>query len=238
VLSKNTIKRITRLGQKKYRSSEGLFVAEGVKVIRELLDSSLELEELYCLDVALFNHPKGVLISAKELKSISFLRTPQKALAVFKIPKNPTTDDKGLTIALDNVRDPGNLGTIIRLCDWFGVGSLICSEGTVDCYNPKVVQATMGSLARVEVIYTDLKSYIENSARETYGTFMEGDNIYKSKVAQEAIIVMGNEANGITQEVAQLLKNKISIPRFGPHKATDSLNVAMATSICLSEFRR
>ena len=136
------------------------------------------------------------------------------------------------------MRDPGNLGTIIRLCDWFGVTSLICSEGTVDCYNPKVVQATMGSLARVEVIYTDLKSYIENSTRETYGTFMEGENIYESEVATQAIIVMGNEANGITQDITQILKNKISIPRFGSQKVTESLNVAMATSIFLSEFRR
>jgi len=136
------------------------------------------------------------------------------------------------------VGDPGNLGTIIRLCDWFGIETLICSEGTVDCYNPKTVQATMGSIARVGVIYTDLPLYLEKSNRETYGTFMKGTNVYESQLSKEAIIVMGNEANGITPEVEQFVKNKIAIPRFGPHKETESLNVAMATSIFLSEFRR
>lgn len=132
MLSKSTIKRITKLGQKKYRNTEGLFVAEGVKVINELLNSSIELKELYCTEEAHFVNHTGTEVTLKELKSISFLTTPQKALAVFKIPEEKSSNDNGLTVALDNLRDPGNLGTIIRLCDWFGVEELICSEGTVD----------------------------------------------------------------------------------------------------------
>ncbi len=238
MLSKNTIKRITRLAQKKYRMADGLFVAEGVKVIQELLNSTLELEELYSIEEGLFDNPKCILISSKELKSISFLSTPQKTLALFKTPKPQEIADEGLTVALDNVRDPGNLGTIIRLCDWFGIPTLICSEGTVDCYNPKVVQATMGSIARVDVVYTHLPEYLKNTQRTIYGTFMNGINVYESTLSKDAILIMGNEANGITQEVSEQVQNRISIPRFGPHKVTESLNVAMATSIFLSEFRR
>lgn len=238
MLSKNTIKRITRLGQKKYRTTQGLFVAEGVKVIQELLDSTIKLRELFVIEEMLFENHQGILISGRELKSISFLTTPQKALAVFEIPSFRERKNKGLTIALDNLRDPGNMGTIIRLCDWFGVEELICSEGTVDCYNPKVIQATMGSIARVRVVYTHLTQYLKEATRETYGTFMDGENVYKTVLPQEAIIVMGNEANGITEAVSALLKRQISIPRFGTLKATESLNVAMATSIFLSEFRR
>ena len=171
-------------------------------------------------------------------QSISFLTTPQKALAVFKIPEEKSSNDNGLTVALDNLRDPGNLGTIIRLCDWFGVEELICSEGTVDCYNPKVIQATMGSVARVNIRYVDLPRYIRETQRDVYGTFMEGSNVYELNLPQEAVLVMGNEANGITQEISELLKNRLTIPRFGTVKATESLNVAMATSIFLSEFKR
>lgn len=238
MLSKNTIKRITRLGQKKYRTADGLFVAEGLKVIQELLDSPLELQELYGVDGAFENNSSCIPITSKELQRISFLSTPQKALAVFKTPVVQPPIDSGLTVALDTVRDPGNLGTIIRLCDWFGVSQLICSHGTVDCYNPKVVQATMGSIARVGVVYTDLAAYLEQSTRPSFGTFMDGQNVYETSLPQEGIIVMGNEANGITAAVAALVNQKLAIPRFGPTKTTESLNVAMATSIFLSEFRR
>ena len=238
MLSKSTIKRITKLGQKKNRNTEGIFVAEGVKVINELLNSSIELKELYCTEEAHFVNHTGTEVTLKELKSISFLTTPQKALAVFKIPEEKSSNDNGLTVALDNLRDPGNLGTIIRLCDWFGVEELICSEGTVDCYNPKVIQATMGSVARVNIRYVDLPRYIREAQRDVYGTFMEGSNVYELNLPQEAVLVMGNEANGITQEISELLKNRLTIPRFGTVKATESLNVAMATSIFLSEFKR
>ncbi len=238
MLSKNTIKRITRLGQKKYRTNEGVFVAEGVKVIQELINSHVSLKELYSLEDIYFDGCDSEVVTQHELKKISFLTTPQKALALFEIPKEVISADSGLTVALDNVRDPGNLGTIIRLCDWFGVAELICSEGTVDCFNPKVIQATMGSISRVKVIYTDIPTYLKNSSRTTYGTFMDGDSVYKTALMQEGILVMGNEGKGITEEVARIVEKRLSIPRFGKLQATESLNVAMATSVFLSEFRR
>ena len=145
--------------------------------------------------------------------------------------------EKGLILALDDVRDPGNLGTIIRLCDWFGIEQLVCSNETVDCYNPKVVQATMGSLTRVKVLYTDLNQFIAETSLPTFGTFMDGESIYKASLPGEGVIIMGNEANGISKDIQDLVHSKIGIPRFGNLKATESLNVAAATAIILSAFR-
>src|SRR5690606_9323670 len=147
-------------------------------------------------------------------------------------------NNTGLTVVLDNVRDPGNMGTIIRLCDWFGIKQLVCSESSVDIYNPKVVQATMGSIARVNVIYADLGAFLKDSAVPVYGTFMEGENIYTQKLPESGIIVMGNEANGIAPDIEALVSHKIAIPRFGDLQETESLNVATAAAIILSEFRR
>jgi len=245
VVSKNTIKRITSLGQKKYRQRERIFVAEGIKVINELLLSDLELVELYAEDVSAFakalpNNNLAVVaqVNAVALKKITFLKTAQKAVATFKMPKTAHIDRYGLTLVLDDVRDPGNLGTIIRLCDWFGIKQLVCSIGTVDCYNPKVVQATMGSLTRVDVIYANLEEYLKNDTRKVFGTFMDGTNIYGTSLPTEGIIIMGNEANGISQEIETLVSDRLAIPRFGEVQATESLNVATATAICLSEFKR
>jgi len=242
VVSKNTIKRITSLNQKKYRNREGIFVAEGVKVITELLSSSLELVALYGERDSAFakalqkkHTSKLEEASPAELKKISFLKTPQKAVALFKIPEQKVVDRSGLTLLLDDVRDPGNLGTIIRLCDWFGIKQLICSLQTVDCYNPKVVQATMGSLTRVDIIYTDLQRYLEAEERPVYGTFMDGENIYGSTLSQEAVIIMGNEANGISSVIERYVTSRVAIPRFGSEQVTESLNVATAAAICLSE---
>lgn len=245
VVSKNTIKRITSLSQKKYRNREGIFIAEGVKVITELLASTFELVELYVESNTAFakavqNQKISKLeeVSPLDLKKLTFLKTPQTAVAIFKIPKSPTIKRSGLTLMLDDVRDPGNLGTIIRLCDWFGVSQLICSSQTVDCYNPKVVQATMGSLTRVDIIYADLQKYLEPENRPVYGTFMDGENIYKSILPQEAVIIMGNEANGISPVIESLVTVRTAIPRFGLAQATESLNVATAAAISLSEFKR
>jgi TrmH family RNA methyltransferase len=143
-----------------------------------------------------------------------------------------------LIVALDSVRDPGNLGTIMRLCDWFGIEQLICSKETVDIYNPKVVQATMGSIARVHVSYVDLNDFLTTTTLPVFGTFMNGENIYTTALPQEGIIVMGNEANGIAPELEKIIKNRLTIPRFGTIQKTESLNVATATAIVLSEFRR
>ena len=240
MVSKNQIKLITSLQQKKQRISHQLFFAEGIKVIQELLDSNFELVNLYTTqnDFNEVAESKKVLIEESDLKKITALASPNSCLAVFKIPSEKKIIKSGLILALDAVRDPGNLGTILRLCDWFGIHQLICSKDAVDIYNPKVVQATMGSIARVNVNYVDLEQYITDSNLPVFGTFMDGDNIYKTQLPQEGMIVMGNEANGISIGIEKLISNRLTIPRFGMLQKTESLNVATATAIVLSEFRR
>ncbi|WP_136480023.1 TrmH family RNA methyltransferase [Cognatitamlana onchidii] len=238
MLSKSQIKLITSLKHKKYRQQHALFVAEGVKTISELLDSNLELKVLYTTDPFNIDAKKEVLISENELKRISFLTTPNKALAIFKIPGFKEIDDTRHIIALDSIRDPGNLGTIIRLCDWFGVEHLLCSKETVDCYNPKVIQATMGSITRVNIVYLDLEAFLKSYDGPIYGTYMDGQNVYKQSLPEKGIVVMGNEANGISKTITRLVTHKVAIPRFGDVQATESLNVATAAAVILSEFKR
>ena len=240
MVSKNQLKLITGLQQKKYRYANKLFFAEGVKGIQELLDSNFELEQLYTTkdDFIKVGKELKTIISDDELKKMSALTTSNSCLAVFKIPAEKPILETGLILALDSIRDPGNLGTIIRLCDWFGVNQLVCSNETVDVYNPKVVQATMGSIARVNVSYVDLKAFLVLTKLPIYGTFMNGENIYKSKLRQKGIIIMGNEANGISSEIEELIQNRLTIPRFGDAQKAESLNVATATAIVLSEFRQ
>lgn len=236
MLSKNQIKLITSLKQKKYRIQHGFFVVEGVKTIKELLQARFELHALYTTET--FDVEREILISENDLKRISFLTTPNKALAVFKMPHSKPVDKTGLIVVLDDLRDPGNLGTIIRLCDWFGVKDLVCSEGTVDCFNPKVVQASMGSITRVNVSYVNLMDFLKDQEAPVFGTYMAGENVYKKPLPKKAILVMGNEANGISDTIEAFINEKITIPRFGDLQATESLNVATATAILLSEFRR
>jgi TrmH family RNA methyltransferase len=240
MVSKNQIKTITGLQQKKFRKEHKLFFAEGIKVVQELLNSDFELHHLYTTG-ELFAGVSGLkitVVTPDELKKISALTTPQACLALFVIPNDKPLVTTGLTVALDDVRDPGNLGTIIRLCDWFGITQLVCSEQCVDAYNPKVVQATMGSLARVNVVYTNLTEYLTETQLPVFGTFMDGSNIYKETLPQDGIIIMGNEANGISAEAEKLATQRIAIPRFGNLQQTESLNVATAAAIILSEFRR
>jgi TrmH family RNA methyltransferase len=240
MVSKNQIKRITSLLQKKYRKQEQLFFVEGVKGVQELLDSNFELVELFTTNSELFSVDKSKVyaITESELLKISALTTPNTCLALFKIPAAVSFEEKGLLVALDDVRDPGNLGTIIRLCDWFGIKTLFCSEESVDVYNPKVVQATMGSISRVNVVYGNLEKFLSETKLPVFGTFMDGKNIYKETLPNEGIIVMGNEANGISKAIENLVSERIAIPRFGDLQATESLNVATATAIILSEFKR
>ncbi|PWH81657.1 RNA methyltransferase [Algibacter marinivivus] len=238
MLSKSQIKLITSLKQKKYRQQHGFFVVEGVKTIKELLQSDLELYKLYTTETFNIDAKNEVVISNSDLKRISFLVTPNTALAIFKIPNKKSIDTSGLIVALDDVRDPGNLGTIIRLCDWFGVKELVCSKKTVDCYNPKVIQATMGSITRVNITYVDLMLFLEESKTPVFGAFMEGKNVYNKTMPKQSVLVMGNEANGISKDVEAVITEKIAIPRFGDLQATESLNVASATAILLSEFKR
>ncbi len=238
MLSKSQIKLITSLKQKKYRQQFGFFVVEGVKTIRELLQSDLELHKLYATASFNIDAKDEVIISDSDLKRISFLTTPNKALAIFKIPESKPIDNSGLIVALDSIRDPGNLGTIIRLCDWFGVKELICSKETVDCFNPKVIQATMGSITRVNVSYMNLVPFLRGIETSVFGAFMEGENVYHKTLPKTGVLVMGNEANGVSKEVEAVITEKMSIPRFGDLQATESLNVATATAILLSEFSR
>lgn len=240
MLSKSQIKLITGLQQKKYRKQHNLFFAEGIKTVGELLNSDLELHHLYTTENVFgqVDNSKITIITQAELEKISALSTPNTCLALFSIPKQKNIIGEGLIMALDEVRDPGNLGTIIRLCDWFGINQLVCSEASADIYNPKVVMATMGSLARVRVVYTHLGKFIEETGLPVYGTFMDGDNIYTQSLPESGIIVMGNEANGISAEIEKLCTQRIAIPRFGTLQETESLNVATASAIILSEFRR
>ncbi|WP_417358877.1 TrmH family RNA methyltransferase [Galbibacter sp.] len=238
MVSKNELKLITSLHQKKYRNKHQLFIAEGAKGVLELLDSELQPYKIFkTRDIDGLPLDKTVQISAGEMKKLSSLKTPSEVLAVFHMPEEKNEKGEGLILALDDVRDPGNLGTIIRLCDWFGVSQLLCSENTVDCYNPKVVQATMGSLARVQINYVDLENYLGSTDKPIYGAIMEGGNVYDSTLAKDAILVMGNESNGISSSILKKVTNTLSIPRFGSRQ-TESLNVATATAILLSEFRR
>ena len=240
MVSKNQIKLITSLQQKKYRQLHQLFIAEGVKVIQELLLSNFVLEHLYITE-ELFKtveQSKKTLISQEELKRISSLSTANNCLALFKIPNEQPIQTNAIIVALDDIRDPGNLGAIIRLCDWFGIHQMVCSSETVDVYNPKVIQATMGSISRVNVTYLDLPKYLKEVKVPVFGTFMDGKNVYKEKLPKEGVLILGNEANGISKEVAQLVKTKLAIPRFGSLQKTESLNVATATAIFLSEFKR
>ena len=240
MLSKNQIKLITSLQQKKQRFVNQLFFAEGIKVIQELVESNFELVHLYTTqnDFKEVSQDKKTLISENELKKISALATQNTCLGVFRIQADKKIIESGLILALDSIRDPGNLGTILRLCDWFGIDQIVCSKDAVDIYNPKVVQATMGSIARVNVNYIDLENFIGQTQLPVFGTFMQGNIIYKTDLPQEGIIVMGNEANGISPELEKLIKNRLTIPRFGSLQKTESLNVATATAIVLSEFRR
>ena len=238
MLTKNQIKLITSLKQKKFRIQHQLFVVEGVKVVQEFLNSSYELDIVFSSDTDFSSTDKFIEVTDQELKKISSLKNPNKVLAIFKIPNQINPIMGGLILALDSINDPGNLGTIIRLCDWFGIEQLVCSNETVDCFNSKVVQASMGSLTRVAVSYLDLKKYLQNASVPIFVADMDGLDVYKTKLPDSAVLVLGNEANGISDEIKQLVTTKITIPRYGAFQQTESLNVATASAILLSEFRR
>ncbi len=237
LISKNQIKRISALGRKKNRDAEGLFVAETPKVIREFLKQGWKPTALYTTQPEFWSSEEREDVSERDLQKISFLKNAHEALAVFPIPEHTIISYEGLTLVLDAVRDPGNLGTIIRLCDWFGVKNILASPDTADCYNPKVVQASMGSLARVSVQYQNLDEILQQTEQPVYGAMMDGDSVYRTDLSEHAFLVMGNEGVGISSPIEKLLTERISIPQFGEAN-TESLNVATATAILLSEFRR
>jgi len=238
MLTKSQIKLISSLKQKKFRIQHQLFVVEGVKVVQEFLNSDYELVEIFAVDDHFSQYKQKLTrVSAKELSKISGFNTPNKVVATFKIPRPKPINWSALVVALDAVNDPGNLGTIIRLCDWFGIENLICSETTVECFNSKVVQASMGSHTRVNITYMDLEKALP-LAPNCMGTFMDGMSIYEQNLPDEGLLVLGNEANGISQDIEALVDTRLSIPRFGNLKQTESLNVANAAAILLSEFKR
>ena len=239
MLSKNQIKLIKSLESKKFRKREGLFVAEGPKVVGDLLRAGYQPHAIFSTEP----RPDAELITDDELHRISFLQHPQEVLAVFHIPTPQESSNfhlpADICLALDGVQDPGNVGTIIRIADWFGITHIYCSPDTADVYNPKVVQATMGSLAHVQITYCDLVPLLRGAAVPVYGTLLDGQDIYQQPLSREGVIVMGNEGNGISPEVRQLVSHKLLIPNFNKNAETaESLNVAIATSITCSEFRR
>ncbi|MBR1547076.1 MAG: RNA methyltransferase [Prevotella sp.] len=239
MMTKNQMKLIRSLELKKNRKREGLFVAEGPKVVGDLMQAGYVPRMLF----STVARPYAELITEEELRKVSFLQHPQEVIAVFEIPAihHPSSISHHLALALDGVQDPGNLGTIIRIADWFGISTIYCSMDTADAYNPKVVQATMGSLAHVQVFYTDLLELFNSlpPSYPIYGTLLDGENIYEQELTAEGIIVMGNEGNGISLEVRQHINKRLLIPDFHTDGLrAESLNVAIATAITCSEFRR
>ena len=237
MLSKNQVKLIQKLHHKKYRNELNLFIVEGKKSINEFLQAGYTPQLLIATEAFTTNVPQHLItpVSKDELRKVSALQNPDEGLAVFEQPKHKGILQEGVIVALDNVQDPGNLGTIIRLCDWFGVETLLCNTQTVDCYNPKVVQASMGSLTRVAVHYLDLAAFLTTTALPVYTMDLEGENLYTATFPKDCILILGNEANGISTEVRTLSNEVITIPRFSQHQRTESLNVAMAGAIILSE---
>lgn len=260
MLSKNKQKLIRLLGQKKHRDEQGLFLAEGPKVVGDLL-GHFRCHLLCGTAEWLAQHPEirqggrdGMVeeiieVSQHELEQASLLKTPRDVLAVFR--RKPETvgtqatctspEELGLALALDGVQDPGNLGTILRIADWFGIGHVFCSLDTADAFSPKTIMATMGAIARVEVHYVDLPAFLQGLPKDcpVYGTFLDGTDIYAQTLSQTGIIVMGNEGNGISPAVAQLINRRLFIPSYPADRETsESLNVAIATAITCAEFRR
>lgn len=244
MLTKAEIQLVRSLADKRARTETGLFIAEGAKLIGELRSSPLRIRRIYALD-GIFAGEDISTVSPKEIKRLSLLKTPSDSLAVVEIPRRrlePEQLRRTLTLALDDVQNPGNLGTIVRLADWFGIRDIVCSEATADCFNPKVVQATMGAILRVRVHYCDLAAYLaaERAAgTPIYGTFLEGENIYRTELSPTGIVLMGNEGRGVTPACAAQVTRKLFIPPYPADRhATESLNVAMATGIVCAEFRR
>lgn len=245
-ISNNEIKRLKSLQQKKFRDESGLFIVEGEKMVQEALNSPFEVENVY----------RKEDIGAEAMSRISALSSPSPVLAVVKKPSDSIIDDiaalqsqlskGGLYLALDAIRDPGNLGTILRIADWFGVEAVFASKDTVDVFNPKVVQSTMGAIFRVKMHYVDLPSLFENirsNGGKIFGTFLDGKNMYERELDNGAqapsVIVIGNEANGISKEVEALVSDRLYIPPYPQDSpGSESLNAAVATAITVAEFRR
>lgn len=244
-MTKSEIQFVRSLADKRARTEEGVFIAEGEKLIGELLASHLNVRRLYALE-GVFDRSTGAeIVSEREMERISQLKTASNSLAVVEMPHYRLAEvapARNLALALDRVQNPGNLGTIIRLADWFGIGDIVCSEECADCFNPKVVQATMGAIIRVRIHYTDLAAWLTEqqlAGVPTYGTFLDGENIYSATLSTGGVIVMGNEGRGIGSECAASITRRLFIPPYPADRhGSESLNVAIATAVICSEFRR
>ena len=243
-MTKAEIQLVRSLADKRGRTEQGLFVAEGEKLIGELRGSGLRVHKIFALE-GVFAGPEVETVAPRDMERISLLKTAGNSLALVELPRYRLAPEQlrgALTLALDDVQNPGNLGTIIRLADWYGIGDVVCSPATADCFNPKVVQATMGAILRVRVHYTPLAPFLHEAAAlglPVYGTFLEGENLYRTELTPAGIVVMGNEGRGVTPAVAEAVTRKLFIPPYPADRRTsESLNVAMATGIVCSEFRR
>lgn len=243
-MTKAEIQLIRALADKRGRTEHGLFVAEGEKLIGELRTSHLRMRKIFALK-GVFEGPEVEIVAPRDMERLSLLKTAGNSLALVEIPRYElpaAQTGERLLLALDQVQNPGNLGTIVRLADWFGIGDIVCSENTADCFNPKVVQATMGAILRVRVHYTDLARFLGEAAGQgtpVYGTFLEGDDLYDAPLTPGGIVVMGNEGRGVTPAVAAAVTRKLFIPPYpADRRGSESLNVAMATGIVCAEFRR
>ena len=239
MLSKNEIKLIKSLKYKKQRYLNKMFVVEGKKSIYEFINSKFVLHKLFSLDISEFSVNNVVRLSKSELEKISFLSNPNDHLAIFKIPNEKPLNKNNLLVGLESINDPGNLGTIIRTCEWFGVEDIVCSLDSVDCYNPKVVQSAMGSLSRVNITYLDLENFLNSESLNRFGTFINGESVYENKISTDnGIVVFGNEANGISSNLRSLIDVELTIPRFNNKSYPESLNLSNSLGIILSEFSR
>ncbi len=235
MITKKERKEINLLGTKKGRKIQKRFVVEGKKSVEEFIAAGFDQKALYvCQDTSLEG---AVLIAENEMQKISFLKNASPYLAVFAIPEEQSVPKDGRLLVLDQLADPGNLGTILRICDWFGIQHIIGSLDTVDCYNPKVVQASMGSLARVNCHYLDLPNFLSATQRPIYGTYLTGGSVYQTTFPEDALLVMGSEANGISKAITAMIQHKITIPKKAA-KGPESLNVAIATALVLAEMNR
>ncbi len=233
-LSKNKIKLIRSLRLKKNRDSEQLFVVEGEKIVHELLAENADMIEFICTTDNHFSFDRCYHTDERGMKAISSQKNPGNLLAVVRFPQHENNEGN-LILALDGIQDPGNMGTIIRTAEWFGISSIVCSKETVDCFNPKVVQSTMGSLFRMSIEYVDLNDYLSESDLPVYGALLDGVDMYTTPIQEKAILVIGNEGNGISESIKEQVTHPILIPKYG---AAESLNAAMATGIILAEYKR
>lgn len=240
MLTSHKIKIIQSLDKKKFRQKYNLFLVESNKIIKELANSHVKVVEIFSTKASELENffEKSLIneISSSDLKKISFLQNPKDSVALCELSSYNKNMDSDIKIVLDGVQDPGNLGTIVRLADWFGISEVVCSKDTVDLFNPKVLMSTMGSFNRVDVSYVDLVDYLKNYKNPIFGTDMDGENIYTIDFPKKFCLIMGNEGNGMRESVEKLLSNVITIPRFGHQKSTESLNVSMATSIILGQI--